>query len=331
MLSAAELDELSDAEEAVEASPVASTMEEFVAGWHLAAVDPRHQSAIDSVRVTSASRSRADIPGVPRGRLTGGVNSTAWDGAAALKVLSELHKPAFDFLKDNIWSWVQRGEPVGGDTPVPQKALQDVVVSVYSRYFVGSEEDRFFPLDNLRPTKEHASLSTQLLSKLSFRFTQVRSANRILVKCILPICTRQLSYLQPPKMRPTAVLDYAAEEPGGPSTDEYPVDILCILRVKTVGNEDGGEVPDDVEKDVALCQWYEMDPRGDHPLVPSARYVYLGETMALVEPSQLKRPALLIPHLNPNPQQRRGVSRGRFGVPATMPNRPRFFWQPNIL
>ena len=169
-----------------------------------------------------------------------------------------------------------------------------------------AERNRFFPLNILRQTKEHASLSTQLLRKLSFRLTQARSANRIFVKRRLPICARQLSYLQPPKMRPTAVLDYVAGEPGRPSTYEYPVDVQCILRVKAVGNGNGGEVP---------VEW-----RRTLPFASSMTWT-LGATFhsrqsygayLFVRPWRLRLcrllgPDTLVPRLNPHDHQHRGV------------------------
>ena len=72
-------------------------------------------------------------------------------------------------------------------------------------------------------------------------------------------------------MRPVVVIDSLSEQ--GAST-EYPAAVLCIVQVRRP-TPHGDAMPPHAEEDedVALCQWFDDDPRGRNGFVPKATYV----------------------------------------------------------
>jgi hypothetical protein len=136
----------------------------------------------------------------------------------------------------------------------------------------------------------------------------------------------QVVFTQAPVQRPAAVLDYSVGgEDDSTASREFPVDVLCAIRVHNPTT--------DVEEDLVFIQGYELvlDGGDRHPFVKTAEFVYLGDSYELKPPTDLKRPALLVPNMSQGKDKRFKFSQPTVtSEGARAVTRPTFFWVPYL-
>lgn len=297
--------------------------------WDEAGRDGDARAAISKVAGLMKRDSRSAAAGVrrPPAKKVGGVLASM-RRATGRAAVAELPRVQRRCLAMRLAVLVGLADAKGAADLAVQEAALNCIVGCYQTYYVDVEDpDNLawtFTLTNLLPVKEYASMSTRLLRDLSNHYTTV-SAALVLSFAFFAVLTAHPLSVQAPLQRPTVVMDY--EDDDGDGVEEYPADVLCIVSIAVPG--DAEQEP----KDYALIQWYEyaLPEQGCHPYVPAAALVYLGSGIDVVPTSSLKRPALLVPLLNPTPAERcpgfeRHVSSPEEG---NLP-RPCYLWCKNI-
>jgi hypothetical protein len=214
-------------------------------------------------------------------------------------------------------------------TPSVNAFIQQHVTKVYRRYHVKSKLARSFMLNNVLPTMDAASWSVPLLRRLTKTFTTVRTTGIPLVypmdSCGISLYCRHSQPIAP-HQRPNAAV-YVNEDGEGYYKGYYPVDVVCVItiRYKEAGSEEEHVV------DKAFVQYYNYvfgKDQQEHPQVPGCQYVYLEDTLSLVDPSMLVYPVKLVPEFAPPASAlARAVSSDATG----RLQRPPFFCLPELL